>query len=204
MPAIERYRTIEKMQAAIDKQSAVVENISRDRRKAMYQLSLLRHDLGQYKYDGWGNQKKEVRKFIRKCPVDNCNGFLSTQWKCGLCDTKVCSDCLEIKPESKTDEHVCNADSVASAKVIKRDTKPCPSCGVRIYKISGCDQMWCVECRVAFSWSTGCKIRGRIHNPHFYEYQQAQGENAVRNPGDIACCGIPNYYDFRDRINACS
>jgi hypothetical protein len=39
----------------------------------------------------------EKRVFLRGCPSDGCRGFLSTQWKCGICNVKVCSQCHEIK-----------------------------------------------------------------------------------------------------------
>ena len=53
-------------------------------------------------------------------PKDNCLGFLSTKWKCGLCETKVCSKCLAIKEGLP---HECNEDDVKSAELIKKETK---------------------------------------------------------------------------------
>ena len=38
--------------------------------------------------------------------------------KCGVCNTKVCPDCFEIK--SKDEEHKCNKDDLASAEAIKK------------------------------------------------------------------------------------
>ena len=31
--------------------------------------------------------------------------------------------------------------------------------------VKNCDQMWCVQCHTAFSWKTGLKVNGVIHNP---------------------------------------
>ena len=73
-------------------------------------------------------------QFIRACPNNDCRGFLSTRYKCGVCGIKTCSHCLEIKKEN----HKCNEDDLKSAEVIRRDTKPCPSCGTCISKIEGC------------------------------------------------------------------
>lgn len=133
------------------------------------------------------NTKKEPR-FIRACPVENCRGFLSSQWKCGLCDLWTCPDCLVVKgPEQKCKTHICNPDDVASAKLLAKDSKPCPKCATGIFKIDGCDQMWCTMCHTAFSWTTG-EIETRvIHNPHFFEYQRKQNAIVPRAIGDIPC-----------------
>ena len=134
----------------------------------------------------------ERRKFIMACPSEQCRGYLSTQYKCELCENYTCPDCLEIIGPSKTDPHTCNPDNVTSAEFIKKDTKPCPQCGTRIHKISGCDQMWCTECRVAFNYRTlKIDVGGNVHNPHYYEYMRQQNNgNAVRNPQDIVCGGL--------------
>ena len=35
---------------------------------------------------------KQRNEFVRACPDENCRGFLSTQWKCGVCAPKVLID----------------------------------------------------------------------------------------------------------------
>ena len=42
-------------------------------------------------------EAKEKKVFIKKCPVGDCEGFLSSSWKCGVCSTWVCPECFEIK-----------------------------------------------------------------------------------------------------------
>jgi hypothetical protein len=128
----------------------------------------------------------EKKQFIRKCPNGDCRGFLSSQWKCGLCDHYTCSNCNEVRGLSKHDAHECDADTVATVKLLAKDTKSCPGCGTGIFKIAGCDQMFCMQCQTAFSWKTGEIETGSIHNPHFYEYQRKNGVLA-RNPLDIQC-----------------
>ena len=123
------------------------------------------------------------RQFIRACPIETCRGFLSTQWKCGLCETHTCATCHVPKTEA---DHTCNPDDVATAELLAKDTRPCPKCGTGIFKIDGCDQMWCIECHSAFSWRTGQLEMGHVHNPHFFEYQRRTGAN-VRNILDMPC-----------------
>ena len=136
------------------------------------------------------------------CPNNDCRGFLSTQYKCEICKLYTCPTCHEIIGHSKTDEHTCNPDSVKSAELIKKDTKSCPNCGIRIFKISGCDQMWCTECEVAFSWNTGKALHNVvIHNPHFYNRQKELNNGVMpRAPGDILCGGLCSYYHLRNHL----
>lgn len=115
------------------------------------------------------------------CPADTCRGFLSPQWKCGICQIDACPHCRLIKKPG----HVCNDDDIASVKLLSKDTKACPSCSAGIFKIDGCNQMWCTQCHTAFSWKTG-QIETNIHNPHFYEWQRKNG-NIPRVVGDLVC-----------------
>jgi hypothetical protein len=78
------------------------------------------------------------REFIMKCPDEGCRGFLSSAYKCGTCAKFTCAQCLVVLGESKPDSHTCNPDAVETAKTIKAETRPCPKCGTRIFKIDGC------------------------------------------------------------------
>jgi hypothetical protein len=154
--------------------------------------------------------KRARTQFIRACPIESCRGFLSQQWKCGLCNISTCSKCNIPKIKSRQtdtndtndandtndtkDEHVCNPDDVATAELLAKDTRPCPQCGTGIFKIDGCDQMWCTECHTAFNWRTGRLETGHFHNPHYFEYQRRMGTN-VRNIMDIPCNAMqPDQY----------
>lgn len=150
-----------------------------------------------YMYSGY-NEKKETEKkeFIMKCVKEGCRGFLSSAYKCELCNTYVCKDCMIEKNEKNDETHVCKTEDVESVSLIRKQTKPCPKCGIRISKIDGCDQMWCTadKCGTAFSWNSGKIISGVIHNPHYYEWQRRNNNGVVpRNPGDNPCGGFPDY-----------
>ena len=124
-------------------------------------------------------------RFVRSCPAEGCRGFLSSQWKCGICEKWSCAQCHEIKGDTRDCEHTCDPNSVETAKLLAKDTKPCPKCQTLIFKISGCDQMWCTQCHTAFNWKTGA-LEKNIHNPHYYEWQRKNG-GLARAAGDIEC-----------------
>jgi hypothetical protein len=157
-------------------------------KKIRNQMQVVRNR--QYR-DWWGSERTEEeqrKKFIMGCPGDGCRGFLSTAWKCGTCERYTCSECRVQKNGKDDPEHVCDPDMVASAKLIAQETKNCPKCAIPIYKIDGCDQMWCVECETPFSWRTGEIVTGVIHNPHFYQRQRDRnGGVAPRVHGDDPC-----------------
>lgn len=132
------------------------------------------------------------RSFIRGCPAEGCRGFLSPDWKCQLCDVKVCSKCHACVEG----EHTCRAEDVATAELLAKDSKPCPVCAAIISKVDGCDQMWCTQCKSAFSWRTGCIERGPVHNPEYFRWMRENGHELPRQPGDVAaggrCNELPN------------
>ena len=132
------------------------------------------------------------QKLTRKCPLDECKGFIDEDWYCGLCQNTFCEQCNELVGEG----HTCNPDSVKTMKLLKRDTKSCPKCGTMIHKIDGCAQMWCIECHTAFSWETGRIETGRIHNPHYMEFKNKNMTS--REHGDIPCGGVPDFEDLKD------
>ena len=152
---------------------------------------------------------------LRGCPGEGCRGFLDERWACGVCDLSVCRHChVGLEEDEVVAEHhgagagagaecaegkrwhICNPDQLATAKMLARDTKPCPKCKALISKIDGCDQMWCTQCQTPFSWITGQVEEGRVHNPHYYEWmRRTQGSvpRVAPQPGDVGfqqgdCC----------------
>jgi tetrahydromethanopterin S-methyltransferase subunit B len=177
-----------------------------------YQKHIIQRRLNQ----AVGNQPQEERRtFVRACPANDCKGFLSSGWKCGLCEVRVCADCHEIKETKQqydarhpkganspatgpAPQHTCLKENLETALVLKNECKNCPKCAASIFKIEGCDQMYCTQCQTAFSWRTGRIETGTIHNPHYYDYLRRLNNGAIpRNPGDIPCGGLPTAYDLR-------
>jgi len=139
---------------------------------------------------------RKPRKFIKACSGELCHGFLNPNWNCGICEKSTCKDCHAYLSDPDA-EHVCNADDIETARLLARDTKSCPQCGVSITKIDGCDQMWCSQCHVSFSWRTNEIVTGSVHNPHYFEWARSQARNGQipRQAGDgrpAAGCGTPD------------
>lgn len=139
-------------------------------------------------------EKIEKKSFIHPCAAPNCKGFLSTAWKCGLCNFYTCSKCFDFMglslSSSSEKEHICTEDSVKSAEEIKRNGKKCPNCGVFIMRISGCDTMFCTYCHVGFNWSTlQILTNGIVYNPHFFEYDTRRPPEEAQ----LACGNNVNY-----------
>ena len=94
-----------------------------------------------------------------------------------------------------THTHVCKEDDLATAKLLEKDTKSCPKCNMGIFKIDGCNQMFCTNCNTAFDWVSRKIMNVNIHNPHYFEWLRRQETNGGerRNNGDAAAdCPIFN------------
>lgn len=143
------------------------------------------------------DMKNKKENFIMACPLQNCKGFLNSSLKCGMCDVYVCGKCHSVKNGRHDNNHECKKDDIETVKLLKKNTKSCPSCNTHIFKIDGCDQMYCTNCRTPFSWRTGKIEKGVIHNPHYYEYLRSiNNGNIPRVPGDN-----PNNRCQNQRIN---
>uniref|UniRef100_A0A6C0B6J6 RING-type domain-containing protein n=1 Tax=viral metagenome TaxID=1070528 RepID=A0A6C0B6J6_9ZZZZ len=123
-----------------------------------------------------GNISQVARKFVMPCQTGGCRGMLSSQYKCDLCLKHTCPKCF-IAVEGG--DHICKQEDVDTVEELRKNTRPCPNCGMRISKIDGCDQMWCTECKTAFSWSKGTVEKGVVHNPHYYQWMREHGQVAV-------------------------
>jgi hypothetical protein len=177
------------------------------------EIDMFRHIINQkkrevnnlrYAIENLNSTNSEIKSpkiFNMACTVTDCRGFLSSSWKCGTCDTHVCKHCHVPKSGHNDPDHKCDKNLVATLKLLKKDTKACPSCKTAIYKINGCDQMYCTQCHTAFSWKKGTIERGVIHNPHFYEYQRRQnGGTAPRINRGFGCGGIVNGWELEEHL----
>lgn len=189
-PAAERY-------IKVQNQEKLIRNFLNEKSKLLEQIkqldqtiSIARINLFRISNGSDLQQSSTSNAFHRKCPNNDCRGFLNSNLSCGICKSNVCKDCNGIlKPD---EAHTCDPSEKANFQLIKSETKPCPSCATNIYKISGCDQMFCTNCQTAFSWRRGTIETRNIHNPHYFEWMR-QGGDAILNRahGDFECGGVP-------------
>jgi hypothetical protein len=147
------------------------------------------------------SEEKKTR-YICPCPENECKGFIDdTEYKCGICERHVCKTCHA----PVQDEHKCNPDTVETVKTLRKETKPCPKCRALIFKIDGCDQIWCTSCHTAFSWRTGEVETGRVHNPHYYQWMRENG-GMPRERGDApgGDCGVVQLSVLMSRVRTFS
>lgn len=145
----------------------------------------------------------ERRVFTQRCTHENCRGWLNTAYRCGVCSVYSCSKCLVPCGDTRVDmdAHVCNPEDIDTVKAIRLDSTPCPSCGIRISKVSGCSQMWCVQCHCSFDYNNGKRINGIVHNPHWFLYQQQNTQTTSRDLADIPCGAMPSIRELH-RVGA--
>jgi len=187
----------ERLEKQSEKISLAIEKLKKQQRLLEIRAHKLRNGEG-------GNEKTERNTFICPCPAINCNGFLNTRYRCGICNTKVCKSCKMILPEDE--EHKCNADDVESVKFIKQTTKPCPKCGTRIHRPGGCSHMFCTKpgCNTSFDWNSGKQIPHSMNTaPDFYRWVNS-GESGlgIRTQNGNCDVGIENItvYDLRQSL----
>ena len=201
MPEVERTVTIRKIEKEKTIMTEKIETLYREiHRLKRDRDNLIREQSRLHNYGGLKSGNDEKKAFIRACPDNDCNGFLSTQWKCGVCQKWTCPKCFEIIGLNKDEaNHECDPNTLATAQMLKKETKPCPSCSASIYKIEGCDQMWCTQCQTPFSWRTGRIVNGTIHNPHYHQWMRENG-GGVQQPGARLCGGLPSLQQIRTAI----
>jgi len=137
MPAVENYmkvgeikKTVKSDEEKYDKMRTELHNMKIKIHQDKINIRLFQR--------GESGKKEEKREFKQKCGVEDCRGFLSSAWKCGLCATWTCPKCFEVLGKEKECGHECDPNNVESAKMIKKETRNCPSCAVPIFKIAGC------------------------------------------------------------------
>lgn len=131
-----------------------------------------------------------LTEFACPCPAENCRGLVRQKDRaCTICSARVCLQCRCLLE----DEHQCEPDTRKSVAALARMSRPCPKCAVSISKVSGCDQMFCTNCKCLFSWNSGAVLRQtQIHNPHAQEWIREHG-GSLNSEHREYCGGLPDY-----------
>jgi hypothetical protein len=136
-----------------------------------------------------------ARTYVLSCTKEDCKGMLSSEGKnahgnyvCSICDATTCHEC---RMGIEEDVHECDPDILETVKLMSASSKPCPSCSIPIFKISGCNQMFCTECHASFDWRTLRLNNGAVHNPHHAEWLRTN-HNRPREVADVQCGREPS------------
>lgn len=166
-----------------------------DEIKELKKLLLIKNMEKDKIYQEYSEQKVDNEKTIEniKCQTEKCIGFLDTKGYCSMCNETTCKKCME----KKNDNHECDNNIIETMKLIKKDSKKCPNCGILIYKIVGCSQMFCTMCKIMFDWNTLKIDNGVGHNPHYIEYMR-NNKLLQRDPNEIRCGRELDIYLLQD------
>jgi hypothetical protein len=181
---------------SLKKQEKVLNNKKDELYKEIEKLNL---EISYLKLSSNNSIKKKFQ-YTYSCPIENCKGFLNEEFICEICDSTICKKCYIKVEKDELKNHECNSELVETFNTIKKEAKPCPTCGEFISKISGCDQMFCIKCGSAFSWKTGLIEKGIIHNPHahiFFQNNPDAQQNYLNNINNNGCrTHIPHFQLF--------
>jgi hypothetical protein len=134
------------------------------------------------------------------CPKNECKGFVKNG-VCGICKSKICEKCREEMKE----KHRCNVEALQTIEMLKKDSKPCPSCCALIQRTHGCADMFCPNCQTHFNWNT-LKIDNVNTNMHYMDlhfFSKDVAKLKVDNKGrpiEQHECGLSKYDKIRKRM----
>lgn len=195
------YRNLKKEKADIGDLLQRIATLDDQAREYTQQIYERRELIYKIHMDGRHTEEEkddEKRKFIRRCMRAGCQGFLSTAWKCGICEWYSCSKCFMERGITHDAEHECKKEDVETAELIKKDCKPCPNCGEFIEKSSGCFAsntpilMWNGTLKMSQDIATGDELVGddgekrtvldtTVGQDMMYEVKQKNGMTYVVN-----------------------
>ena len=101
----------------------------------------------------------------------------------------------------KHKKHECNSQILASIQSIDQESKSCPRCRALIFKIEGCNHMFCTNCRTHFDWVSG-RVLTSSSNHHYDStvlfsknvalFKHSNSENTEQCTTDPFTDAIPN------------
>ena len=197
-PFVEELVIKTRLMAELDQIEEEIKRLRAYSRDLVYQIQVLNNRPG---IDGNRSSERDAAQHVGRCAIESCKGFVMTSsYACGICEAKYCKRCFMMSATGVDgSQHECKQEDIDTFTMIKKDSKPCPSCATLIFKISGCSQMFCTKCNTAWDWNT-FKITSNIsniHNPHYFEWRAAnaatqatqatQAAEAAEAPRQFAC-----------------
>jgi hypothetical protein len=201
MGAVEAVKRAEAAKVEMQKVAKQIEEVD----SLLWQLQRQRSVLWQQRdaLEAQANGANNVTEFksIIACSRSDCRGYADQSGRCLVCGAVHCVDCGKMTMSAEEAHecatsgsapapHVCNPDEVATMKELVKSSKPCPSCGVPVTRISGCPQMWCTHCHVGFRWDTLKISKGAVSNPERDDFLRGRGWGVMREAGDVPCGGF--------------
>lgn len=214
MPLLERYKIKQNILKEKEELMAEKERLVARLLEIKGRISEINYIVSRGEFEIEGTDKPDEKsekesKYMMGCPTENCRGFIrGNTWDCAICEVRICAKCYTER--KKDSQHICKDDDMKSAEEIKKNTKQCPKCNTRIFKIDGCDIMFCTSCNTGFNWKTLELVRNNIHNPHYFDFinklrQSGQNVDGMYGGGLIQniqdeCNRIPQYYSIIENI----
>lgn len=115
-------------------------------------------------------------------------------YNCTDCNVTWCYKC-EMQCDSIS--HKCDINVINSINSIQKETKPCPTCGIKIFKIDGCSQIMCSECNTFFDFNTGLQDKKE-------EPKHARNYIEMLDKFEIEVVGENLYKEFNENIKVCN
>lgn len=135
---------------------------------------------------------------IFQCPIPNCRGFVE-KGSCSLCHAVICMRCHEKQDEN----HVCKVENLQSLALLSGDSKPCPRCCALIFRIEGCNHMFCTNCHTYFDWQSG-QVTGANTNSHYLGLKMFSENIPLRdikeNSKQNNCDDVIEFSVYRDGV----
>ena len=136
-------------------------------------------------------QKDEVKVDHPINICSKCKQPIGKDFRCVSCGTQYCKECMK----ELTSDHFCMQVDIDEWKLLLEKTKPCPVCGLRMDKLSGCDDMFCINCHNGFNWNTMKIIEGSFHNPERQKWLEQTKKSSTHLSPTF------RQYPFTDRSN---
>lgn len=170
-------------------------------------------------------QKDEVKVDHPINICSKCKQPIGKDFKCVSCGTQYCNKCMKplsqvcfqdehgseihstedhdgpeghkngTEDHDRPEGHICISTDIDEWKFLQEKTKPCPVCGLRIEKLSGCDDMFCTNCHNGFNWDTMKIIEGSFHNPERQKWLEETKKSSTHLSPTF------RQYPFKDRTN---